>query len=130
MGIKWEDRFEQLGHLEESQLLHLARNEAASVEYRLTAVEIMLKKGHNSVNHPDLVSLKRQITDKSEPIEVEHESEIAHVETSEEDNSGPFKASVTTETLFSDDNVQKIDEFTPANEAQDQTDTPLTLTKD
>jgi hypothetical protein len=126
MGIKWEDRYEQLGHLEESQLLHLARNEAASVEYRYTAVEIMLKKGFQAVNHPDLVGLKAQISDKSEPVEVEHESEIAPVG----EESGPLKASVTTETLFSDNNVQKMDDFTPANEAQDQTETPLTLTKD
>ena len=106
MGIKWEDRYEQFDSLGESQLLHLARNEAASVAFRTMAVEIMLKKGYLSVNHPELAGFKSELDGKIVIEEIEHESEI-HLDlgpitpdiTPFTPETGPFAASVTTKSL-------------------------------
>ena len=57
MSIKWEHRYEQLSHLPEAQLLSIARNESAPLEFRLFALELMKSKGFLSVNHPDLRGL-------------------------------------------------------------------------
>jgi hypothetical protein len=106
MPIKWEDRYEQFDSLGESQLLHLARNESASVAFRAMAVEIMLKKGYSSVNHPELAGFLAELSPKIVIEELEHEPEldlgtepITPISTHFEPESGPFKASVTTESL-------------------------------
>lgn len=111
MSIKWEHRYEQLSHLPEAQLLSLARNESAPLEFRLFALELMKNKGYPSVNHPDLKGLNA-LSGKVEIEEIEVE-EVEN-ETSSVEN-GAFKASVTTKTH---DSVQIMDaEITPANEA-------------
>lgn len=106
MPIKWEDRYQQLAGLQEEQLLSLARNESASVAFRSLAVEILLTKGSNAVNHPELALFLTELSPKIVIEELEHESEIepeTHPITPEithsEPESGPFKASVTLETL-------------------------------
>jgi len=106
MGIKWEDRYEQFDSLGESQLLHLARNEAASVAFRKLAVELMLRKDLKSVNHPELAGFVAELAPKIVIEEIEHESEI-HLDlgpitpdiTPFTPETGPFAASVTTKTL-------------------------------
>lgn len=112
-GFKWEDRFEQFDGLGETQLLHLARNEAVPVENRLFIVEIMLKKGYQSAKHIDLKGLVDTFLGA---LEVKHESEISPI-TPEITHSGAPSASVTTKTM-SEDFVQIMDtKITPANEA-------------
>lgn len=114
MGFKWEHRFDLFDGLGETQLLHLARNEAAPVENRLLAVEIMLKKGYQSVKHVDLRDLVAQLDHlKIDPI--------TPVLTQETPNLGAPSASVTTLTMSEDPVfVHFLDnktEITPANEA-------------
>lgn len=113
-GFRWEDRFEQFDGLGETQLLHLARNEAVPVENRLFLVEILLKKGYQSAKHLDLKSLVDRFSSASE---VEHESEIDPI-VPENTHSGAPSASVTTLTMAQEPViVQKMDKITPANEA-------------
>lgn len=102
MPIKWEDRYEQLSGLGEEQLLSLARNESASVAFRSLAVEILLTKGSKAVNHPELGGFLAELQPKIVIEELEHETEIDPITpeiTHFEPESGPFKASVTLETL-------------------------------
>lgn len=117
MPIKWEDRYQQFDSLGESQLLHLARNEAASVAFRSMAVEIMLKKGYSAVNHPELSGFLAELQPKIVIEELEHESEIEpetypimSISTHFEPESGPFKASVTTTTLSKPEVVHNLDD--------------------
>jgi len=106
MPIKWEDRYEQLDGLGETQLLHLARNESASVAYRRVAVEILLKKGYSAANHPELREFVEELSPKIVIEELETEPEIhldlgpvTHDIKPFTPESGPFAASVTTKTL-------------------------------
>lgn len=107
MATKSEDRYEQLGHLGDDQLLHIARNESAIHDYRVTAVEILKQRNSPKANHPEVPVVDGFPEVGVYPLpEVAHESEI---------ESGPLKASVTTETMFG---VQKMDEdVPPADEA-------------
>lgn len=114
----WNDRYDHLKYLPESILFDLARNDAAPPEYRLTAVEIMLKKGFKRANHPELARFVEIIEQEKEefkasipPVEHESEVEIDHKQDSEpsksdtpveirEVNTGAPSASVTTATMF------------------------------
>lgn len=108
---KSEDRREQLVILGDDQLLHIARNESAMYDYRLTAVEILQKRKSPKANCPGLPVLETSEDLGVYPLpEVVHETEIHPVH-----ESGPLKASVTTSTMFG---VQKMDEdVPPADEA-------------
>ncbi len=124
MSIKWEHRYEQLSHLPEAQLLSLARNESAPLEFRLFAVELMKNKGFLSANHPDLAGLEPHLGKvEIEEIETEEvENHYPRVEippfTPDNTHSGAPSASVTTLTMFQEPSVQIMDaEITPANEA-------------
>lgn len=118
MAIKWEDRYEQFGHLEDDQLLHIARNESAQHGFRITAVELLRQRKSVKASHPELVTLNRELDSQDEqdfgiyPLpEVSHESEVIPVS----ESSGPLTASVTTQTMFG---VQKMDtDDPPADEA-------------
>jgi len=114
LGFKWEDRYEQFDGLGETQLLHLARNEAAPVENRLFAAELMLKRGYQSVKHVDLSGLVAQLDHlKIDPITPNS--------TQEAPNFGAPSASVTTISLSEEPViVQKTDKKSkksPAPEA-------------
>lgn len=100
MGIKWEHRYEHLDHLPEYVLFSLARNEAAPVEFRRTALEIMVSKGFKSAENPIFRGLGLDF----EVIEV---PEIVPVQ----EESGPLKASVTTETLYGNKIIDNKESF-------------------
>lgn len=107
MPIKWEDRFEQFDGLGETQLLHLARNEAVPVENRLLMVEILLKKGYQSVKHIDLKGMVEQL---DIPIPPEKDPETVSL--------GAPSASVTTLTM-AQDTVQIMDKITACERGPD-----------
>lgn len=86
MPIKWEDRYDHLNHLPESQLFDLARNESADVEFRQCAVEIMRKKGYTKSNHPEIAHLS------DEPF--------VQLELPFDTIQDPMTCGVTTETMF------------------------------
>lgn len=97
----FKDRFEHLLHLPEHVLFdQIARNDAAPMEYRLTAVEIMVKKGYKKANHPDLARFREVLDAEKEEFgerkipNLENENEVL------EPISGPPAASVTTATMF------------------------------
>jgi hypothetical protein len=108
MSIKWEHRYEQLSHLPEAQLLSLARNESAPLEFRLFALELMKSKGFSGANHPDLARLKALSgmveIEEIEPEEVENDSIPVENDpiTSEYTHLGAPSASVTTATMSAD----------------------------
>jgi hypothetical protein len=80
-----------LGHLSPEVLRDLARNEAASHEWRKAAVELLLEKQHPHANHPELRELVFQIkAEKEARVEVEalaaeakHEEPFANDQTAE-----------------------------------------------
>jgi hypothetical protein len=120
MGIKWEDRWEQLGHLPEHTLYDLVRNQSAPTAFRTTAAEIMVMKGMSKANDPEVQRFL-----PTTPAPVIHESEtyaVNFVQTPKaepkkivaEEYSGPLKASVTTTSLHQPEivpePVRKVDE--------------------
>jgi hypothetical protein len=117
MSIKWEHRYEQLSHLPEAQLLSLARNESAPMEFRLFALELMKKQGFLSAKHPDLKGLVAL----SGKVEIEEIDPEEYPIAPENTLSGAPSASVTTQTMFQDylvvQNTDDTPEITPANEA-------------
>lgn len=137
----WDDRYAHLNHLPEHILFDLARNDAAPSEYRLTAVEIMLKKGFKKAKHPELARFAEIIEQENEDFKaaipvVEHESEVeiayntgqnTQIDGSEpsklgtaveirEINIGAPSASVTTATMFGTPPVHFPDDPVPENE--------------
>jgi|SRR5581483_5334152 len=100
----YEQRHEQFGHLPQQVLLDLARNEGATREMRRAAVEIMMEKGFN-VSHPDLALLVLEIKSAQDAKqEVEAIAETAVEGELEAEQTGPFKASVTTASLGRSEN--------------------------
>lgn len=94
MANKQEDSIKHLpGHI----LLDLARNEAAPRNMRKAAVELLVANKYPQANHPEVRLFLLEIEDENRArAEVQDIVETA-AETQIE--SGPFKASVTTETL-------------------------------
>jgi hypothetical protein len=61
-----------LSHLSPEVLRDLARNEAASKEWRKAAVELLLEKKHSHANHPELRQLVFEIkAEREAKVEVE-----------------------------------------------------------
>jgi len=137
----WNDRYDHLKYLPESILFDLARNDAAPAEYRLTAVEIMLKKGFKKAKHPELARFVEIIEEENEDLKVavpvvKHDSEVeiaydtgsnTQIEDSEpsklataveirEVNMGAPSASVTTATMFGASPVHFPDDPVTENE--------------
>lgn len=82
----FEQRAEHIGHLPAQILLDLARNEAATREWRKAAVELLIDKGFPQANHPDLTGLVMEIrAERAAKQEVE-----AVVETAIEEEVAPF----------------------------------------
>lgn len=123
----YEQRDAHLGHLPGQILLDVARNEAAPREWRKAAVQIMLDKNCHQASHPDLAFLVIEIQAEAEAkAEVESVVESAIEGPLQVDTAvptqvlpaekpltfhimdlqqplaqiGPFKASVTTASLF------------------------------
>jgi hypothetical protein len=119
-GFKWEEiHMESFG---ETQLFHIARNDAAKFEYRVQALELMLKRGYASAKHVELSGLVKHIKHPivPDPIQLDPVAE----------ENGALKASVTTLTM-SEEPVRKMDtKIAPANEATtpEPTDTEKELT--
>ena len=123
MSIKWEDRYEQLGHLPEFALYSLATNEAASLKYRRTALEIMVQKGYKSAENPIFrgLGLEFEHIEVPEPfveagLTAEYPEITDRVSNVEGDllpsfngnlpyGTGSLKASVTTATMFGQPDV-------------------------
>jgi hypothetical protein len=102
----FEQRFEQLGHLPGPILRDIARNGSAPREWRKAAIELMLDKKCPEVNHPDLLALLVEVRAQREAKdEVQSIVESAIEAPLEDVPTGPFKASVTTESLTRDEVV-------------------------
>src|SRR5690242_4549031 len=99
----FDQRNEQLGHLPAQILLALARNEAATREWRKAAVQMMMDKNFD-VSHPDLSLLVLEIKaeqDAKQEVQaiVEAAAETDMDAEPGEPESGPFKASFTTDSM-------------------------------
>jgi len=113
-----QEREEQISHLPGQILLALARNEAASLEWRKAAVKIMLENGFSEAKHPDIRIFLSQIkAEQDAKAEVEALVEGSVEETIEpelfepgttsrfhlsveppDENQGPLRASFTTKS--------------------------------
>jgi len=95
---------EDLAHQPEFVLLSIARNQSASPEYRKAAVEHLLEKGYTrEANHPDIDMLVAQVR-----REREAKDEVQSiVEAATETPMEPMRASVTTATMYADEEVPK-----------------------
>ena len=103
-----EDAFEKLPA---EALRDLARNGAAEHVSRMTALDILIKRGHLYANHPDLESLRSKSTAVPNPAPPK----------SPDSGSGPLRASVTTQTLFANEEICQPQVY--ENESE-QTDAP------
>lgn len=115
----FEQRATHIGHLPAQILLDLARNEAATRDWRKAAVELLIDKGFPQANHPDLAGLVMEINaERAAKREVEAVVESAIEDevrpfavddeeiTSDAAQTGPFRASVTADTIGRDDVVE------------------------
>jgi len=57
---------ESIEHLPAQTLLHLARNESATQEFRIAAVELMVDNGFSEANHPELALLAQEVRRRSD----------------------------------------------------------------
>jgi hypothetical protein len=106
--LMFEQRDAQIGHLPVQILLDLARNEAASKEWRKAAVQFLMDKHATQANHPDLATLRLEIAtehtakqDVQDMVETAIEGELFPEPT-------PFAAGVTTANLQRDEAVNNI----------------------
>lgn len=91
----FEQRESHIGHLPAQILLDLARNEAATREWRKAAVELLIDKGFPQANHSDLTGLVMEIkAERAAKQEVE-----AVVETAIEEEVKPFEPRVIAPAL-------------------------------
>lgn len=61
VGINYEDRARNFGHMPELQLFQMASNDSTRLEYRLYAVELLLEKGYKSADKPELAALRAEV---------------------------------------------------------------------
>lgn len=128
--IQRQTPHEAISHLPESVLLALARNESAQSEFRLAAVQLMIENEFSAADHPELALLAQEVRRRSAAVAevtaiVESATEESLDDTTDHgtvDNFkfqtltgtmpakpakskgwGPFKASVTTETMQQDE---------------------------
>lgn len=121
----FEQRQDQFGHLPAQILFDLARNEAATREWRKAAVEFLLDRNATQASHPELAALVMEI--KAERVakreveavvesavegELETEFHVPSVPATLPPHSGetlkvagPFSASITTASLTGDDEI-------------------------
>jgi hypothetical protein len=105
--------------LPEHLLFDIARNESAPHVFRRECFDLLAGRGSSKTEHPDLKALKEEYdSEQAELVEVEIVPET--VAGSDLVREGPFKASVTTASMFG---VQKIDDIQPADEAQSSSTT-------
>lgn len=103
----FDQREEQLGHFPAQILLDLARNEAASHEWRKAAVQLLLDKNYPQANHPDLAVLMLEIRSEGTAKD-DVESVVESAIEGEIVNHGAPSASVTTKSLQGDEVVNNI----------------------
>lgn len=104
--LLYEQRHEQFGHLPGHILYSLAANESAEWRFRKAAVELLLELKSDLANKPELAVLLAEVkTDRyakdevTDIVETAIESSLDDHKSAENEESGPHKASVTTETL-------------------------------
>ena len=95
---------EQIQHLPETILFDMARNESAVWEFRKAAASLLLDKKYKKADHPDLSQLVAEIR-KEQALKDEVES-IVEAAIEQPIPSGPFQASVTTQTMQSEDIIR------------------------
>lgn len=114
----FEQRDAHLGHLPEQILFDLARNEAASRDWRKAAVEIMLDKNFPKVNHPELAFFVQEIRqERAARQDVEAAVESA-IEAPLPEASTP-RASVTTASLQQPDVIRNAEKLADDALAED-----------
>jgi hypothetical protein len=89
---------DQIAHLPGEILFSLARNDAASPDFRKAAIELMLEKGCPQANAPELALLVSEVK-RGQAAKLEVESIVESAIEQEIPNPGPFRASVTTTSL-------------------------------
>ena len=98
-----DDSFAHLKDFPEHVLLDIARNGAAMPQYRIAAVEIMMRNGFPKASHPDLVGLVQQLEIEMDGIQMVFDSPIKVA------GPGPLTCSVTTATMTTQDIVHLPD---------------------
>lgn len=94
---------EQISHLTSEILFSLARNESGLPEYRKAAVKLLMDKRHPKVNHPELAKI---VSDIEKEREAEGEVEaIVEAAIEQPIPAGPFQASITTQTMQTEEVV-------------------------
>lgn len=101
--LMYEQREAHLGNLPPQILLDLARNEAATREWRKAAVQLLLDHNFPQAAHPDLATLVMEINNEHT---AKHDVQ-AVVESAIEEEL-PFAASVTTRSLVHDDIIDNV----------------------
>lgn len=101
--LMYEQREAHLGNLPPQILLDLARNEAATREWRKAAVQLLLDHNFSQAAHPDLATLVMEINNEHT---AKHDVQ-AVVESAIEEEL-PFAASVTTRSLVHDDIIDNV----------------------
>lgn len=104
----FDQRWDHMKYLPPQILLDLARNEAASREWRKAATQLLIDHHYPQANHPDLGLLRLEIeqeyhakNDVRAVVESAIESEIP-------DHTPELSASVTTASLQQDDVVENV----------------------
>lgn len=87
---------EQIEHLPCQVLFSLARNESGSTDFRKAAIQLMLDKGCQQVNAPELALLVSEVK-RGQDAKLEVESIVESA--IEQEIPGPFQASVTTKSF-------------------------------
>ena len=104
MSVQKQSASEQIQHLPEAILFDMARNESAVWEFRKAAASLLLDKRYKKADHPDLFQLVAEI--KSEQaLKDEVESIVEAAIEQPIPTSGPFRASITTQTMQQPDGV-------------------------
>jgi len=92
---------DQISHLPAEILLSLARNESGLPEFRKAAVKILIEKNYPQARHPELALIAAEIK-KEREAEGEVESIVEAAIEQPIPHAGPFRASVTTQTMQSE----------------------------
>ena len=114
---------EQISHLPGEILFSLARNDSASPDFRKAAVQLLLEKGCHQANNPELAVMVAEVK-RSYDAKVEVEA-IVESAIEAELPSGPFRASVTTQTMFADPIIQNASKLNEDALAEDYDVDPL-----
>ena len=122
MNIPRQTEREQIQHLPPSTLYDLVRNESARLAARIAAMKILVEQQHPLAKRPEVAQLARYVAEEvlgGAPAPEPDPATIGPIETFTESPAalaGPFRASVTTNTMFRDEEICNIPPLAPPTE--------------